>query len=302
MKQLKQLSMTVVIVAILFTSLGFSTQTAQAASCATYHTVKHGESLSIIGSYYGVNWKSIANANGIKSPYTIYTGQVLCIPTSGSTYVSYTPAKASKSFAVIGVVEDTSVTIQTAHFPDNMLYSVEIGCSSCGTATEKVADMDSDAGGTFKQVFTIPAAFSGVTDLWIRLTQVNNSSALTQYFTNATVYGSTGSYTYYNTPCGYQYCGVPMIYIDSVVRNSTVTFHTNNFPAGLSFDVLMGPMGSRGVDGYYAGSFNSGSGGKLTLTFAIPAEMHGASKIAIRVQNTSSGYYAYNWFYNNTAY
>jgi LysM repeat protein len=301
MKQLKLLSMTVVIVAILFASLGFSTQTAQAASCATYHTVKRGESLSIIGSYYGVNWKSIANANGIKSPYTIYTGQKLCIPSSGYTNISYTPAEATKSFSVIGVVEGTSVTIKTANFPDNMLYSVEIGCSSCGTAAEKVADLDSDAGGTFKKVFTIPSAFSGVSALWVRLTQVNNNDTLTEYFTNATVYGSTGKYTY-NTPCGYQYCGVPMIYIDSVVRNSTVTFHTYNFPAGLTFDVLMGPMGSHGVNGYSAGSFNSGSGGTLTLTFAIPTEMHGASKIAIRVQNTSSGYYAYNWFYNNTAY
>lgn len=296
MKQLKYLSMLMIVIAILVGSLGFTTQTAQAATCARYHTVRSGESLSIIGSYYGINWKSIAEANGLTYPYKIYTGQKLCIPSYGYNYVYYTPAKASKSFAVIGVAEDTSVTIQTASFPDNMLYKVEIGCSSCGTAAVQVADLDSDAGGKFKKVFDIPAAFSGVTNLWIRLTQVNNGDTLTQYFTNATAYSKTGKYY----PC--YYCGYPTIHIDSVVRNSTVTFHTNNLPSGLTFEVLMGPMGTRGVDGYSAGSFSSGSGGTLTLTYTIPAEMHGASRIAIRIQNKSSGYYAYNWFFNNTAY
>ena len=41
------------------------------------YTVKSGDTLSGIGQKLGVNWKDIANKNGISSPYTIYPGQVL---------------------------------------------------------------------------------------------------------------------------------------------------------------------------------------------------------------------------------
>lgn len=44
------------------------------------YTVKSGDCLSTIGSKLGVNWKDIANINGITSPYIIYVGQVLKIP------------------------------------------------------------------------------------------------------------------------------------------------------------------------------------------------------------------------------
>ena len=44
---------------------------------ADSYTVKSGDTLSGIGAKLGINWKTIADKNGIKSPYTIYPGQVL---------------------------------------------------------------------------------------------------------------------------------------------------------------------------------------------------------------------------------
>ena len=49
----------------------------------TSYTVKTGDCLSVIGKRLGVSWLDIANRNGIHSPYTIFTGQVLTV-TSGS--------------------------------------------------------------------------------------------------------------------------------------------------------------------------------------------------------------------------
>jgi hypothetical protein len=86
------------------------------------------------------------------------------------------------------------------------------------------------------------------------------------------------------------------------VRDNSVTIQTSNFPPGLNFDVLMGPMGTRGVGGYYVGTLYSGTGGSLSATFPIPAQLYGSYQIAIRTQNMPSGYFSYNWFYNNTAY
>lgn len=51
----------------------------------TTYTVQSGDCLSVIGEKLGVNWKEIASLNGIHSPYTIYKGQKLKIPTTNST-------------------------------------------------------------------------------------------------------------------------------------------------------------------------------------------------------------------------
>lgn len=72
-----------------------SSSTTTTSSNSSTYTVVSGDTLSGIGSKLGVNWKDIANANGISSPYTIYPGQKLTIPgksnsTSSSKEVTYT--------------------------------------------------------------------------------------------------------------------------------------------------------------------------------------------------------------------
>lgn len=80
-----------------------------------------------------------------------------------------------------------------------------------------------------------------------------------------------------------------------------MTFVTSNLPKNDTFSVLMNSMGTQGKNGYKVATLDSGSGGTQTLTYNIPAELHGLKQIAIRLQSTSgSGYFAYNWFYNTT--
>jgi hypothetical protein len=92
---------------------------------------------------------------------------------------------------------------------------------------------------------------------------------------------------------------IPTFSIQSVVTDKTVTIVTQNFPAGQDFAVTMGAMGTLGIDGYLVGTTNSGAGGSFTTTYNIPAQLHGAYQIAIRLQSLH-GYYSYNWFYNNS--
>ena len=104
------------------------------------------------------------------------------------------------------------------------------------------------------------------------------------------------------TGVAHAYSGIPTFSIVSVVKDKTVTIRTYNFPAHDSFKVLMNYKGTRGVNGVVVETITSGSGGSFTTTFNIPSKMKGEYQIAIRLQSTSSsGYYAYNWFYNNTA-
>lgn len=293
MKTIKRIAIVFISSMMLVSLLGIGIQPAYAAVCNRYHIVRSGETLSWIGRYYGVSWVYLAQINHISAPYIIYPGQSLCISLSGSA--PYSPY--GWSYSVVKVVQNTSVTIRTYNFPDNVSFEVHIGRLSGGAYEwKKVADLDSDRGGSFKATFNLPPEFSGTTKLVIRLTQTKKGISVDRWFNNVP-YGSGTGGLYPPT-----YYGIPTIWIVSVVRDATVTIRTHNFPPGLTFDVLMGPMGTRGIGGYYVGSFNSGAGGTMEVTFNIPPQLYGSYRIAIRTQNLATGYYSYNWFYNNTTY
>ena len=75
----------------------------ESSSSSSTYTVVSGDTLSGIGAKLGVNWKDIANANGIKSPYTIYPGQKLTIPGGSSTSPSRTyTVKSGDTLSDIG--------------------------------------------------------------------------------------------------------------------------------------------------------------------------------------------------------
>lgn len=295
MKHFRRLMMIILALVILIGGTGISAQPAQAGACTYYHTVRPGESLYWIGRYYGVSWVHLAEINNVAPPkYIIYPGQVLCISYDGQ--VTPPAPTAAWSYSIVKVDKDTSVRIRTSNFPSNVLFEVSIGMLS-GNVYQwiKVADLDSDRGGTFTKTFNIPAQFAGSSQLVIRVTQPKKNLSVDRWFSNITT-GYGGVYP----PSGYT--GIPTIWIVSVVRNSTVTIQTHNFPAGVKFDVFMGPMGTKGINGYYVGSIDSGSGGTLVATFNIPVQLVGHKRIAIRTQNLPTGYFSYNWFYNNTTY
>jgi LysM repeat protein len=91
---------------------------------------------------------------------------------------------------------------------------------------------------------------------------------------------------------------IPTFSIIGVVRGTSVTIRTANFPANQTFTAMMGPIGTLGVGGTVVGTTPSGTGGVLTATYTIPAALANAGAIAIRLQSPS-GYYSYNYFYNS---
>ena len=62
---------------------GGQTNAAAPQNGRTYTVVKN-DTLSAIGAKTGLDWRTIANLNGIKTPYTIYPGQVLKLGSSAS--------------------------------------------------------------------------------------------------------------------------------------------------------------------------------------------------------------------------
>jgi hypothetical protein len=92
---------------------------------------------------------------------------------------------------------------------------------------------------------------------------------------------------------------VPTISISSVQQGTSVTLQTYNYPAGQTFTVRMGKMGTQGHGGTVVGTLDSGAGGSMSATFSIPEGLKDDNQIAIRL-DSNLGYYSFNWFYNNT--
>jgi hypothetical protein len=207
------------------------------------------------------------------------------------------------TFYIDSVARDVSVTITTYNFPAGDNFDVLMNViGTRGAYGIPVATVSSGNGGTLTFTFNIPPALYGLQQIAIRL-QSNTGSGYFAFnwFYNNTTSGNTGGRG--NPPPFYGYGYYPTFFITSVVRDNSVTVITNNLPANDLFQVLMGPMGAHGINGYPVTTFNTGSGGTQTLTFNIPPAMYGAPQIAIRLQSISgSGFFAYNWFYNNTAY
>lgn len=97
-----------------------------------------------------------------------------------------------------------------------------------------------------------------------------------------------------------QASGIPLIFIQTVDKDVSVTITGSNFPADQTFTVRMGAFGTMGIGGTIVGTKDPASGSAFTATYTIPAALAGASKIAIRLESPQ-GYYSYNWFYNAPA-
>ena len=224
--------------------------------------------------------------------------------TTGSTVSTPVPGYSGYPwFSIASVVRDSSVTINANNFPANQTFKVLMGpYGTLGVGGTQVATQDTGGGGAFTATYSIPAALAGSYQIAIRLESTTSVYYAYNWFYNNTT-GTSGSPAPTPTPGPTAipgYSGYPYFNISAVSRDVSVTIQANNFPPNNSFTVMMGPFGSAGVGGYVVATQNSDGGGAFTASYSIPAALAGSYKIAIRLQSPTSGYYAYNWFFNNT--
>jgi len=286
------------VIALLMSVLLPAVSPAYAATCTEYYTVKRGDTLFKIGLKYGVTWNVLADLNDIDSPGVIYTGQKLCVSVKEDSAPDKPATGAIPTFSIVSVSKGQSVTIQTANFPANDSFDVLMG--EFGTRAVngiKVDRIGSGQGGAFKATFSIPADLASEKRIAIRLQSSTGSGYFAyNWFTNSTAGGGSGD----GSSGMPGYSGYPTFKITGVVRNSSVTIRARNLPANVSFDVRMGEMGTGAVNGIKVDRISSGGGGETSYTFAIPEDLRGLRQIAIRIESPESGYYAFNWFYNNS--
>jgi hypothetical protein len=216
------------------------------------------------------------------------------------------------TFSIESVVMNQSVTILTSNLPPNDTFTVTMGqMGTKGIGGIVVATTSSGSGGALEFTYTIPSQLYNLSQIAIRM-----QSPTTGYFAYNWFWNNTANVTATpaptsaptptttpaptTTPPPSGYSGFPTFSITAVVRDSSVTISGSNFPPNDTFTVLMGPYGTKGVNGTNVGSTSTGSGGSLSATYNIPSSLAGSTRIAIRLQSPTSGYFAYNWFWNST--
>jgi hypothetical protein len=224
---------------------------------------------------------------------------VIVLTVAGSGVVA---AQATiPTITIVSVTQNDTVTIRTHNFPANRSFTARMGAMGTrGINGTVVGTTNSGAGGSFDVTYDIPANLQGARQIAIRLEASGGYYAFNWFWNSTAGPGpAPGTPAPTPTPSATRTTTIPTFQILSVVRNDSVTIRTANFPANRDFTVRMGPMGTRGVNGTVVATTSSGAGGSFDVTYDIPANLHNSYQISIRMES-SGGYFAYNWFYNNT--
>jgi hypothetical protein len=217
---------------------------------------------------------------------------------AGSSSSGTLPAGTYPTFSIDSVVTDTSVKIVPYNFPSNDTFKVRMGAfGTRGVGGEVVATVTTDANGNLSSLkYSIPASFAGSYKIAIRLVSPTSGYYAYNWFYNDTTSSSSSSSSI--LPVG----TYPTFSISSVVKNSKVTINPKNFSPNDTYKVRMGAFGTAGVGGEVVATVTTDANGNLSSkTYNVPTSLVGSYQIAIRLESPSSGYYAYNWFYNKDA-
>jgi LysM repeat protein len=95
-------------------------QTASAASkCATYYTVKSGDTASQIAHTYSLRWADIAKANNMKNDARLKVGQSLCIPAKN-------PPKGVQTGTMKAGSNGDALNVKMSGFPERSIWYVNV--------------------------------------------------------------------------------------------------------------------------------------------------------------------------------
>jgi hypothetical protein len=202
--------------------------------------------------------------------------------------------------SILKVVEDRSVRFQAERLPASTRFNVWLGWQGRqGNVTypNAAVALYSDRDGIMEETLEIPRELRDRSTLVLRLETAGSSRVVaTKWFVNSSSQDGSGS----GSSGGFNN-GAPTLQIHSVQQDAWVNLMAGNLPKRTKFVVLMGRMGTEGVDGIEVGEFKTDSQGQFGGSFEIPRKLQGKDRIAIRIEATDdSGVYAFTWFENKT--
>lgn len=167
-----------------------------------------------------------------------------------------------------------------------------------------------------KVTFTIPSVFRSSQNLtlkvmnsltheyaWIKFQNRDNWRAIGVYSTKDGEYHSSTASAYSSYSSTGSYSGpVPFTIVTNVVANDSVTMNVYNFKINDELLVTIGLSGTYGIGGISVGLQDTGETGNFSATYIIPPELYGQGTLSIRLESTSSSFYAFDWFNNDSSF
>lgn len=280
----KKIPLILAALAIMVGLMAASAQPALAAiSCSQWHTVQRGEYLVQIARLYNTDWRTLAEINNLDNPSRIFSGQKLCVSlnskASGTTPAAQPVTGSGARIYALSVVEDKYVILRGTNLMPGSRYSVSMSRhlnSKFGPVL--VGSVFTDKNGAFTATYRIPKELVDVAKIAVRIDS-GRGSAAANWFINATAEGYTGG----------EGTSALSFSIVAVKEDEWVRIKTSNLPPNVTFKVLIGKAGSKGVDGILVGSIVDDDGGGVRVSFEIPTELEGKSKLDIRLDNKTLG-------------
>ena len=234
----------------------------------------------------------------------LFVAVILALP--GTAVMAAQTSATIPTFVIKAVDRNDLVTIQTDNLRPNDTYVVTMGVMGTrGVNGIKVATIATTTSGRLTKTFSIPSAFKGLNQISIRLQSPNTGYYAYNWFynSNANLHLIGTSETPPSGPStSTGYSGYPYFSIKAVNEATSVTIKGYNFPPNKTFKVRMNWMFTRGIAGAIVETVTTDASGILSdSTYKIPDFLENSNRIAIRLESTSGGYYAFNWFYNNDA-
>jgi hypothetical protein len=211
-------------------------------------------------------------------------------------------AAAGPSIEIVSVTTNDSVRIRIKNSPANQLFTVRMDKAGKRAVDGiVVAQTNSGAGGTFEETYTIPDELEDVQTIAIRIDSVGGGYFTYNWFTNVTqtvsdsTTGSGTSTTDSNTSTGGR---GPAIQIVAVDKNERITVKAVGLPTYTTFNVRVGPF--YGFSKTYAivDTIYTGANSNFEFNVDLPDIVRDVDWVAIRIDSTTGGWFAYNGFRN----
>ena len=260
--------------------------------------------------YYAYNW---FENRELPAP----TPDKSTVPATTQVKATTVPLEEMKhpNFVISSVEADKSFAVMGSDFPVNVEFDVVMGVyGTMGIGGEKVTTQKTGTKGEFKATYQIPEALKGAYMIAVRMESATSEYYAFNYFFNATYVpveetnpvvavtepaktaGATEKATAATEEPGYQ--GYPYFSVTEVKKDTLVKVEAGNLPAGEIFDVIFGDFIGSGEVTYTAGTLTADKEGKASGSFTLPAELKGITQISIRLNGQKTGYFAYNYFFN----
>jgi LysM repeat protein len=155
MSMIKKVLVVMLALVMLLGATGWKAQAA-AEGCLIYHSVQAKETLKSVAKSHGMTWQDLASLNGIRSPYTITTGQQLCVTSLDKT--GRVPALKVKK-----TVRDASLSLKASNLPANTQVDIYLATFGTGmTGGTKIASVNTGKTGVIDGYYNWPPALKGV--------------------------------------------------------------------------------------------------------------------------------------------